>query len=356
MKRAVTMLLVLIMTLCGMNTLAEGETVISLRIGEPEMTVNGEKQAIDENGTVPVIVNDRTLLPVRAVVEAMGGNVAWNGVTRTVSLVMEATDIKLVIDDTTAYLDDKAHELDTAPAIINDRTMLPIRFIAEGFGFDVAWDEASKTITITGEAKTIEKKEDKVMLTYQGHGSVKFHTPEGKVVYVDPYAGEGYDEEADLILVTHEHPDHNKTDLMPHAADCVIFRSSDAIQNGEYQTLDIYGMHIEPVQAYNKNHKVEECVGYLVTVGGKLLYFAGDTSKTDQMATLSERGIDYAFLPMDGRFNMDIAEAIECAELIKAKHTIPYHMSPGALFDRERAEQFKTESAFIIEAGQEIEL
>ncbi|MCH5210922.1 MAG: MBL fold metallo-hydrolase [Oscillospiraceae bacterium] len=193
-------------------------------------------------------------------------------------------------------------------------------------------------------------------LLYQGHGSVKLTLATGEVVYIDPYAGEGYDDEADLILVTHQHPDHNKIDLPPHAENCVIFQNSDAITDDGYQNLDIYGLHIEPVQAYNQNHDVTQCVGYLVTVGDKLLYFAGDTSKTEQMAELKDRNIDYAFLPMDGRFNMDVDEAIECAELIQAKHTVPYHMSPGSLFDAERAALFNTPSALIIEAGEEIEL
>lgn len=234
---------------------------------------------------------------------------------------------------------------------INDSTYFKLRDIADAVGgFEVGFED--NTILLTTDT---DKKEEKTVLTYQGHGSVKFKTAEGKVVYVDPYAGEGYDEAADLILVTHEHPDHNRVDLMPHADDCIIFRSADAIKDGEYQTRDIYGLHIEPVQAYNQNHKIDECVGYLVAVDGKLLYFAGDTSKTEQMSSLADRNIDYAFLPMDGRFNMDISEAIECAELIQAKHTIPYHMSPGELFNRERAEQFVTDSALILEPGETIE-
>ncbi|MCM1320483.1 MAG: MBL fold metallo-hydrolase [Bacteroides sp.] len=229
-------------------------------------------------------------------------------------------------------------------------------FVIPGAIILLALAACAATQAVDAAPKGDANKEVKSMLMYQGHGSAKLVTAEGKVVYIDPFAGEGYDDAADLILVTHEHPDHNKVDLMPHAADCVIFRSADAIKDGKYQTLDIYGLHIEAVQAYNKNHRAEECVGFLVTVNGKTLYFAGDTSKTEQMAQLSAKNIDYAFLPTDGRFNMDIAEAIECAELIKAKHTVPYHIFPGELFNRERAEQFVTESACIIEPGECIEI
>ena len=238
---------------------------------------------------------------------------------------------------------------------IEDSTYFKLRDIADAVGgFEVGFED--DTIILTA-GQELEKEEESVAtLLYQGHGSVKLTLADGKVVYIDPYTGEGYDDEADLILVTHEHQDHNKIDLPPHADDCVIFRSSDAIVDGEYQELDIYGLHIEPVQAYNKNHDITQCVGYLVTVGDKLLYFAGDTSKTEQMAELADRNIDYAFLPMDGRFNMDVDEAIECAELIQAKHTVPYHMSPGSLFDAERAALFTTPSALILPAGETIEL
>ena len=77
------------------------------------------------------------------------------------------------------------------------------------------------------------------------------------------------------------------------------------------------------------------------------MYFAGDTSKTEQMQQLAQRHIDYAFLPADGIYNMDVPEAVECAEIIGAKHTVPIHISPGKLFDLERAKRFTASSAMI---------
>ena len=219
------------------------------------------------------------------------------------------------------------------------------------------WDMKSLTPLDAVTAKTVtDGKSDTASLLYQGHASFRLTLDNGKIVYIDPYAGEGYDVPADLILVTHEHPDHNAVDIMPHAEDCVIFRSADAIKDGKYQELDIYGIHVEPVQAYNKNHDVSKCVGYLVTVNDKLLYFAGDTSKTDQMSELAERHIDFAFLPMDGKYNMDIPEAIECAELIQAKHTVPIHTGLGGLYSESRAQQFVTPSVMLVYPGSSIEL
>lgn len=193
-------------------------------------------------------------------------------------------------------------------------------------------------------------------LLYQGHGSLRLVTQEGKTIYIDPYTGDGYDRPADLILVTHQHPDHNRIDLPQHAQECRVIQNMDALKDGVYQQFDVAGVHIEAVEAYNKSHPKDECVGYIVTVDGKTVYFAGDTAKTEQMASFAERNLDYAFLPTDGIFTMNIPAAIECAELIKAKHTIPIHMAPGRRFDKHKAKKFVTESAMIIEPGTEVEL
>ena len=157
MKKTISVILSLIMMLSLTLTgcAAESETAkpqentkIVLQIGNPTMVVNGIDKPIDENGTVPVIINDRTLLPVRAVVEEMGGEVAWNGETREVTLKCDENEIKLIIDSKDAYLNGEKTTLDTVPTIINDRTMLPIRFIAESFHFEVKWEETTQTVTI----------------------------------------------------------------------------------------------------------------------------------------------------------------------------------------------------------------
>ena len=81
-----------------------------------------------------------------------------------------------------------------------------------------------------------------------------------------------------------------------------------------------------------------------------------ELSTTKQMPELAARELDYAFFCCDGRFNMDLEEAAECAKLVKAKHNLPYHMAPGAEnnFDREIAEQFQAENRIIIEPGEDL--
>lgn len=191
-------------------------------------------------------------------------------------------------------------------------------------------------------------------ILYQGHASFRLTTSTGVCVYIDPFAGEGYDIPANLILATHQHHDHNQVDLPPHAADCVVYQNMDALQDGRYQTVTIHGVRIEAVQAYNEKHQPETGVGYLVTVDGHLLYFAGDTSRTAQMTELAKRQIEYAFLPADGFYNMDLDEAMECARIIKAHHTVPIHLAPGRLFDEEKAAHFRVPGSLILRPGRQL--
>ena len=196
-------------------------------------------------------------------------------------------------------------------------------------------------------------------ILYQGHGSLRITTAEGKVIYVDPYAGEGYDLPADLILITHGHQDHTAVDLIRNRNEgCQIITWKEALVNGEYKTFDLGFATVEAVQAgNNKNHNIKECVGWLITLpGGISVYATGDTSTTDQMAELAERNIDYAFFVCDGIYNMDMDEAIACAKLVNAKHSIPYHMAPGKLFDQKRGEKFDAPNGMIVAAGDEIVL
>ncbi len=141
-------LLLFCMTAASVNAAENEDLTIRLKIDSPLMLVNNEEKSIDENGTSPVIVNSRTLLPVRAVVEEIGGSVEWDADTKTVGLQSGDNNIKLEIDNTTAYLNNEPYTLDTPPAIIGGRTMLPIRFIAESFGLEVNWNGEEQTVTI----------------------------------------------------------------------------------------------------------------------------------------------------------------------------------------------------------------
>jgi L-ascorbate metabolism protein UlaG (beta-lactamase superfamily) len=193
-------------------------------------------------------------------------------------------------------------------------------------------------------------------LLYQGHGSYRIISNEQTVIYIDPYAGSGYEVPADLILVTHQHGDHNQVQLVAKKPTCTIIQEKEALIAGVYQRFDVQGVHIQAVPAYNRNHRREESVGYIVTVDGITVYCSGDTSITDEMKDMAALHLDYVLLPIDGIYNMDPNEATECAEIIGAKHSIPIHMKPGELFDITMAERFTAKSRLIVKAGEEIGL
>ena len=193
-------------------------------------------------------------------------------------------------------------------------------------------------------------------LLYQGHGSFRITTEENQVIYVDPYAGEGYDLPADIILVTHQHGDHNQIGKVSKKKTCTIIQNQDALKEGKHQSFTIGGVQIQAVPAYNSHHDRGQTVGYIMTVDGIKVYAAADTSTTQEMKEYATLNLDYALLPIDGVYNMDPKEASDCAELIGAKHTIPIHMKAGVLFDEIMAEQFMAKNRLIVKAGEEIAL
>ena len=126
-------------------------TIITLQIGSSTFTVNDTPNTLD---SPPVIKNSRTLIPIRAVVEALGGTIGWDGTTKKVTVMLKDTTIELwigkpqaTVNGQTKWIDDTNHKV--MPEIINGRTMLPLRFVTENLGCEVLWDGTTKTITIT---------------------------------------------------------------------------------------------------------------------------------------------------------------------------------------------------------------
>ena len=130
------------------------QTVIVLQVGKPSMTVNGVTGAIDTQGTVPVIIESRTFLPIRAIVEALGGTIAWTAAEQKVTIIMGPNVLELFIGKSTARINGSSVSIDStntkvAPRIVGGRTMLPVRFITEQLGGTVVWNDATKTATLT---------------------------------------------------------------------------------------------------------------------------------------------------------------------------------------------------------------
>ena len=122
---------------------------ILMKIGKETMLVNGKTVDIDPGrGTTPVIINSRTLVPIRAIVENMGGKVRWDATNKKVTLNVFNNSITMWLEKTEILVNGVSTEIDVAPQTINDRTMLPIRFVAENVGCIVGWIEHTQEVVI----------------------------------------------------------------------------------------------------------------------------------------------------------------------------------------------------------------
>ncbi len=96
----------------------------------------------------PVIREGRTLVPVRKIIESMGGEVTWNAANRTVTVNKGDTSVILVIDSNLAKVNEKDVLMDVPAAIIDGRTLIPLRFVSENLDAVVVWDAATRTVSI----------------------------------------------------------------------------------------------------------------------------------------------------------------------------------------------------------------
>jgi hypothetical protein len=117
-------------------------------IGSTAYTLNGVEQTMD---VAPYIKDSRTYMPLRFAAQAAGvtdANIMWNQADRSVVLVKGDRVVKLVIGSKTMLVNGIPVSMDVAPEIVSDRTMLPVRWLAQALGCEVLWDEATQTVTI----------------------------------------------------------------------------------------------------------------------------------------------------------------------------------------------------------------
>jgi L-ascorbate metabolism protein UlaG (beta-lactamase superfamily) len=165
----------------------------------------------------------------------------------------------------------------------------------------------------------------------------------GKVIHVDPTSPGDYSKakQADLVLVTDIHPDHldpaaiarvrkEGTPVVAPAAAAEKIENPTVMANGESKT--VAGISIEAVPMYNLQrgpsqgqlfHTKGRGNGYVLTLGSRRVYIAGDTECTDEMRAL--KNIDIAFVPMNLPYTMPPSEAAECVKAFRPKVVYPYH-------------------------------
>ncbi len=130
------------------------QTLARFKVGEKRYTLSvSGREETRELDVAPFIANGRTYVPVRYLAYALGvpeQGVSWDGESRTVTLTLGSTVVKLTVDEKVLQLNGTARAMDVAPVIVDGRVFLPARFVAEAFGYKVNWIEATREVLITG--------------------------------------------------------------------------------------------------------------------------------------------------------------------------------------------------------------
>lgn len=129
------------------------------------VVVNGRPVVMD---VPPIIRGGRTLVPLRAIFEALGASVKWNDDTRTITGKRAETTITLQIDKPSATVNTTRVTLDVPPTIIGGRTLVPTRFIAESLGARVSWNEQTRTVTVGPDTPTVRTSAAQVISITDG--------------------------------------------------------------------------------------------------------------------------------------------------------------------------------------------
>lgn len=202
---------------------------------------------------------------------------------------------------------------------------------------------ASPGVPAAFETDVVKTSGGDLAITFIGHGSLMFSF-RGNTVHVDPWSRlADYEElpKADIVLLTHEHPDHLDPAALKLVSDehtaLILTREcrgrgleGTVMENGD--TASVSGIGIEAVPAYNVAgkrpdgrpfHPRGSGNGYILTFGGTRVYVAGDTENIPEMRRL--RRIDVAFLPMNLPYTMTPEMAADAARAFKPKILYPYH-------------------------------
>ena len=128
------------------------KSVIVLQINNKFMNVNGESKEIDPGrGTVPMIISGRTMIPITAMIQEMGGTVGWDGATRKVTITARGKVLEMWLDQKTIKVNGASVEMDVAPVAKNGRTYVPVSFVANNLNAKVSWLNSTKEAIVIYE-------------------------------------------------------------------------------------------------------------------------------------------------------------------------------------------------------------
>lgn len=235
-------------------------------------------------------------------------------------------------------------KIDCLAEINNGKAYLPLRYICETFGASIKYNSIAQTVDIKTNAIVMDNSIRTYFENVQVFDQSTIRITGEKTIYVDPRRILGEPHDADIIFITHTHNDHYEIDSIKRVMQpsTVIYITEDGIEQAKSDGLtnvigvapnmdySAEGIKFSTVSAYNtaadrQNHKKEfNWVGYIITINGYTYYSAGDSDFTEEMKNIT-KPIDVAFLPIDGKYNMNAMEAAEAANAIMPKVAVPYH-------------------------------
>ncbi|HEY4391640.1 MAG TPA: copper amine oxidase N-terminal domain-containing protein, partial [Paenibacillus sp.] len=116
-----------------------------MTIGQKTMLVNGEKKNID---AAPLLQNSTTYVPIKYVLDTFGGSAAWNNTAKKITVTRGTTVLELTVGKKEFFINGSKKQADVSPIIVNGRTLVPLRLVSEQLGIMVKWDNKTKSITL----------------------------------------------------------------------------------------------------------------------------------------------------------------------------------------------------------------
>jgi len=227
-------------------------------------------------------------------------------------------------------------------------------------------EEEGAEMTKTTEEKMRKETVMGIAIQWLGHASFRI-CYEDTVIYIDPWKLKESAGDATLVLVSHSHYDHYSQEDIAKVSgpDTKLIASADVIAKAKAGEaimpgliVELEGVRVIGVAAYNPDKqfhpKGNNWAGFIIEIGSKRIYYAGDTDLTEEMKALKD--IDVALLPVGGTYTMNAKEAAEATEHIKPKLAVPYHWG-DIVGGQSDAEQFAKSAACevkVLEAGESV--
>lgn len=253
----------------GVVNVADAETSITVNIDSNPVSFDAE----------PRIIDGRTMVPVRAILEALGASVDWDSATRTVSATKGIKTISMVIGKKEISVGEKYMLMDVAPIIKENRTLIPARYAAEVFENTVKWDASTRTVDII----STEKPEISYYKKYDGKG-IHLMYPDGWLL------DEAYPE---TVFIDNQPSSYDEMGLgmiAISAIDLVNESFSDTVSARYDYLLNDCGYNITEFKATSVNGRKAQIFRYIDAEGDYVLsYFIAGSSKSRYIEFITDR-------------------------------------------------------------------